>query len=303
MDKENYKRLINIIIEEYLNTPEKERSLTKLSGKYGVTRKTITKYLKSNGYNIINYQNMCSVDEHIFDTIDTEEKAYWLGFLYADGCISKIGFRLELNIAARDLDHMHKFKKFIKSSAKDRFEVKNKKFSVCRFSVRNKNIWEQLNAKGCIPCKTLVLRFPTKNIFENNNLIRHFIRGYFDGDGTMGLYNGKYGRMFNCSFAGTKEFLEQVEKELGIKGCIRNASCNAYNSKIYTLSYSYLKARKISRILYENSSIYLSRKYNIYKMFCLAEEESSVLKSSKFGEPWDGNTEVCLEITKGSERP
>jgi hypothetical protein len=60
--------------------------------------------------------------------------------LYADGCISKIGFRLELNIAARDLDHMHKFKKFIKSSAKDRFEVKNKKFSVCRFSVRNKNI-------------------------------------------------------------------------------------------------------------------------------------------------------------------
>lgn len=303
MDKESYKNLINTIIEEYLNTPEKERSLTKLSSKYSVKRQTIAKYLKLSGHDVVNYQNVCRIDEHAFDEIDTEEKAYWLGFLYADGCIDRNENRLELNIAASDLDHMHKFKQFMKSDAKDRFELKDGKFSTCRFSVRNKNIWEQLNNKGCTPCKTLTLTFPNESVFKDKSLIRHFIRGYFDGDGTLGLYEGKYGRIFSCSFAGTENFLKKVEEELNIKGCIRNASCNTYDSKIYTLSYNSLKARKVSRILYENSSIYLSRKYDIYKMFCQAEEESSVLKSSKIGESCDANTEVCSEITKGSERP
>lgn len=92
MDKENYKRLINIIIEEYLNTPEKERSLTKLSGKYGVTRKTITKYLKSNGYNIINYQNMCSVDEHILIQSILKKKPTDLDFCMQMGVLAKLDF-------------------------------------------------------------------------------------------------------------------------------------------------------------------------------------------------------------------
>ena len=108
----------------------------------------------------------------------------------------------------------------------------------------------------------------------------------------MGLYSGKYGRTFNLSIAGTQLFLQGIQSQLGITGTIRNASCNAYKSKVYTLHYSGLKARKVSRILYENANIYLTRKYNIYKLFCQAEEESSVLKSSKIGESCDANTEV-----------
>lgn len=76
MNKESYKSLIDSIIEEYLNTPENERSLTKLSSKYGVKRQTIAKYLKENGHCVINYQNLCKINPYVFDTIDTEEKAY-----------------------------------------------------------------------------------------------------------------------------------------------------------------------------------------------------------------------------------
>lgn len=76
MKRESYNELINRIIEEYLNTPELERSLTKLSSKYGVKRQTIAKYLRESGHEVINYQNLCNIDEHVFDTIDTEEKAY-----------------------------------------------------------------------------------------------------------------------------------------------------------------------------------------------------------------------------------
>lgn len=304
MKRENYIELINKIIEEYLQTPEEERSLTKLSSKYGVKRQTIAKYLKDRGYKVINYQNKCKIDPTVFDIIDTEEKAYWLGFLYADGSIGSSEHKLEINLSAHDLAHMNKFKKFIKSNAKTRIDTcKGEKYPICRFSVRNLHLWEQLNSKGCVPNKTLILTFPDESIFKNKSLIRHFIRGYFDGDGSIGLYQGKYHRIFNVSLAGTESFLNSIREHIGIYGTIRNASCKAYTSKVFTLTYSFCNARKVSRYLYENSSIYLTRKYNIYEMFCRAEEESSVLKSSKIGESWDANTEVSSEITKGSETP
>lgn len=293
MKRESYNELINRIIEEYLNTPELERSLTKLSSKYGVKRQTIAKYLRESGHDVINYQNLCNIDEHVFDNIDTEEKAYWLGFLYADGSIGSNEFKLELNISANDIDHMKKFKTFMKSTVKDRIDIsKGSRYPICRFSVRNKNIWNQLNSKGCTPNKTLTLTFPELTLFSDVKLIKDFIRGYVDGDGTLGLYSGKHGRIFNLSIAGTPMFLQGIQSQLGVTGTIRNESCNAYKSQVYTLHYSGLKARKVSRILYENANVYLTRKYNIYKLFCQAEEESSVLKSSKIGGSCDANTEV-----------
>ena len=48
-----------------------------------------------------------------FEIIDTEEKAYWLGFLYADGSVSSTDNRIELGLAEKDLNHIEKFKEFI----------------------------------------------------------------------------------------------------------------------------------------------------------------------------------------------
>ena len=76
LDRESYSKLMEVIIQEYLDTPERERSLTKLGRKYGVKRQTISKYLKDRNIDVINYQNRCRIDENVFDTIDTEEKAY-----------------------------------------------------------------------------------------------------------------------------------------------------------------------------------------------------------------------------------
>ena len=75
-ERENYSKLINIIIKEYLDTPETQRSLTKLQRKYGIRRQIIAEQLRKRGYEVINQQNRCRVDEFVFDTIDTEEKAY-----------------------------------------------------------------------------------------------------------------------------------------------------------------------------------------------------------------------------------
>ena len=306
MEKERKQKLIKQIIEEYKITPIEQRSLTKLSKKFGIQRQTLARHLKAEGIEVTNYQSSIKVDQYIFDVIDTEEKAYWLGFLFADGNISSSEDKLEINLSATDVDHLEKFRTFLKAANKVRIRKNyGKGNEQCRFMVRNKRIWQALYDKGCVPNKSLILKFPDKNIFSDESLIRHFIRGYCDGDGSLGLYRVKDTdkKTSNLSFVGTPDFLNGIKQFLKIKGFIRNKSCKNHKNKAYDLKYFGVGARKVARILYEGATIYLDRKYKIFESFGLYEEESPRRKSSKIGEPCDGNTEVSSEIAKGSETP
>lgn len=281
--REQKQQIINMAIEEYLDTPELERSLTKVGEKYGVKRQTISKYLKERGIEVVNYQNRCRLNENIFDSIDTEEKAYWLGFLYADGNISSTGNRLEVRLSIKDLNHLENFRNFLELSTEIRTGVCNG-YGFCHLSVRNKHIWEQLNAKGCTPRKSLTLQFPDLSIFVNETLVYDFIRGYVDGDGCLTTYTKRHSIVTELNLVGTESFLISIREFLGEKGYIRNKTCKSYENAAYSLLYSNVPSRIIARKLYSNATIYLERKYNIYKYFCQLEEESSKRKSSKNGE-------------------
>lgn len=303
--KELKNQIINIAIQEYLDTPEELRSLTKLSEKYGIRRQTISEHLKKRGYEVINYQNRARLNENAFDSMDTEEQFYWLGFLYADGNISTTGNRIEVRLSIKDLDHLEKFRKFIQLTTPIRTGMYNGN-GFCHLSVRNKHMWNVLNDLGCVPCKSLILTFPNLKIFKNNKLnILHFIRGYVDGDGCLCLYKNKKNQYCtNVGLVGTKKFLISVKKLFGNKhGTIRNKTSRNWENKAYSLNFGGAIARKFARYLYQNAHIYLERKYNIYLKFCLLEEQSSKRKSSKIGELCDENTEVTSKITKGLEEP
>ena len=69
--------------------------------------------LQENGIEVINYQNLTKFNENVFDSIDTEEKAYWLGFIFADGYISLKGNSFELSLKGSDSEHLDKFNKFM----------------------------------------------------------------------------------------------------------------------------------------------------------------------------------------------
>ena len=301
MTKQN---LINLAIKEYLGTPEEERSLTKVGEKYGVRRQTISKYLKDMGIEVVNYQNRARLDETVFDSMDTEEQFYWLGFLYADGNISKTGNRLELTLALKDIDHLEKFRNFLKLTTEIKTVLRNGHYA-CRLYVRNKHLWGTLNNLGCVPCKSLILEFPKKEIFKNNKMfILHFIRGYVDGDGCLSYYWNKQHTSINTqvSIVSTESFLNSIKKLFGNKhGYIHNKSSKDWENKAYQLTFNGAIARKFARYLYEKATIYMQRKYEKYLYFCRLEEESSLRKSSKIGEGWDANTEVNSGITKGSE--
>ena len=285
-------------LEEYLNTPEFDRSLTKLEKKYGIRRQTLSEHFKLWGYDIINQQNRSRLNERAFDSMDNEDQFYWLGFLYADGNISTTGNRLEVRLSINDLDHLEKFRKFLNLSSKIRTGVCGGN-GFCHLAVRNKYLWNILNNLGCVPQKTLKLKFPDFSIFKNKRNILHFIRGYVDGDGCLCIYKkSQNGSLRTClSLVGTESFLQTVNNLFENVGYIYNKSCTNWSNKAFNLSFNDVASRKIARYLYTNSSIYLERKYEKFLEFCRIEEESSRRKSSKIGELCDENTEITFKIT------
>lgn len=183
----------------------------------------MSRKLKEIGVTIINRQNQIRFNENIFDTIDTEKKAYWLGFIYADGYIDstpleenkKSTYKFEISLKASDAGHLHKFNEFMEHN-KDNVKIgsvmcnKTKCFR-CRWYVTNKHLWNTLNNYGCTHRKSLTLKFPDSNIFNEESLIRHFIRGYFDGDGCFSRTFYKDKVFPCCSFLGTYEFLKVIK--------------------------------------------------------------------------------------------
>lgn len=283
------KKLINLAIEEYQNTALYDRSIVKISQKYGINRKTLTKYLKERNIDIQQNGNGSNFNRDFFDVIDTEEKAYWLGFMYADGYIGSSEYTVGINLSIKDIEHLRKFnnalnyKKGLNISETHQFgssEHQNKKgetLYMVSTVIRNQQLWEGLNSKGCVPNKSLILTFPDESIFKNKNLIYDFIRGYFDGDGTLGLYRHSQSNPTleeSLMFVGTKSFLEGVQKYLGIGYLMQKPNCN---KNTYRLGYSTAKANKAAELMYKNATIYLDRKYDIYI------NKFAALKSGKIG--------------------
>ena len=261
---------LKLAMDEYkkLLANGEEPSLTKLSEKYEVTRKTISKRIKEEGIAIINYQNRLKFNECKFDNIDTEEKAYWLGFLYADGNIAKDTNNVELGLSYNDFEHLQKFNVFMEHEKNiiniSNVTFNNKVYKRCRWIVNNKHLHDTLNTLGCIPAKSLILKFPNINIFRDMSLIRHFIRGYVDGDGCLS-YNNKEHTICELQILGTEDFLTELQEYIPKKLLYK---IHSTGSKAKALSIRGQNAFNVIDYLYSNSTIYLQRKYERYKEFC-----------------------------------
>ena len=245
------------IINKYLNENYTLKQLGKeFNCSYPTIRNLLNKHkIKSRG-NKQGYPR----DEFYFNKIDTEEKAYWLGFLYADGCVHSNNYEISVNIT--DREHVEKFKTAIKAFNHSITEIQDKRFqnakTLYQFSIRDKQLHQDLIKWGCIPQKSLLI-----NKIPNipRDYISHFLRGYFDGDGSLHYLRGT--NNYRISFVGTKDFLNDIQKELQTNVSLQSNIAD----KAYVLQIA--GRRQVERILnylYNNSkeNNRLNRKYQKY---------------------------------------
>ncbi|MFX1556059.1 MAG: LAGLIDADG family homing endonuclease [Promethearchaeota archaeon] len=138
-----------------------------------------------------------------FDRIDSKEKAYWLGFIYADGCInidkrSEGTRRLMIKIKKED-DFL--IKAFAKTIGFNSNSIKlNKNNGMLRIIIGNKKLTIDLINWGVIPRKSQVIKMPK---FQKREYYLAFLLGFFEGDGTEGT---------SKITSGSKKFLEQIKQ-------------------------------------------------------------------------------------------
>jgi len=156
-------------------------------------------------------------DIHCFDNPTTEHQLYFLGLLFADGCVNKEGYRVDLSLTTPYYHLLEDFRSFLKSKHRIYLhsKAKNKNCKDCySLIVCSKYFNRRLRDLGCVVNKSYYLKYPKWLNDLTDDQFRHFLRGYNDGNGSW-LFDKKNKRpIFNI--ASTKPFL------LGIKGKLEN---------------------------------------------------------------------------------
>lgn len=252
--------------EEAMNLLDFGLSLAYIGKTFKISEDALSIRIKSKGYKVINKQNERGTNNSLFKKIDNEEKAYWLGFLYADGHVHSTTNQISIGLAIVDYIHLEKFKKFIGA---ENVIMIDKKTNSCRYQFHSKEMKKDLIKLGCVPKKSLVLNFPKEDLIPKA-LMRHFIRGYFDGDGCLSYQRkSKINDLIvpTISIIGTENMLKRIISFLGIhSGKIRLANKKG-NELVKEFGYYGENAIFFLKELYEDSNIYLDRKKKRYEVF------------------------------------
>jgi hypothetical protein len=213
--------------------------------------------------------------ENYFECVDTEEKAYWLGFLYADGCNLPDYNRFVVSLSDKDINHLYKFCDFLGIDRKNaKFEkhreinIKGRKINgeSCRVTACSKHASECLKNLGMIKNKSLVLKFPSSSII-GDDLMRHFVRGFFDGDGCITKTEYKNVTRYRIIFVSTEKFcnglIDVIKPMVNIKLWTKRNNVNVWLCCISGNN----QINKFLKWIYDGAHIYLDRKYDRYLKF------------------------------------
>lgn len=274
------------IADEYVNN---KKSIMKISKEYGYSNDMVKKILINENVHIrdLSESHALEFDKTYFEKIDTPNKAYWLGFIYADGSLSSNGL-FSIKQGIKDINVLENFKKDINSEHKITISTSNngynKGLQYCVFNIRYKKLYKQLQNLGVNSNKTFDCKFPDENILPKEYKW-DFIRGFFDGDGSayVSHIKWKYGEYEypSLSFTGTQNMLENILQEVQ-KHYNTNAVVRPYyNDKpVYDLKFGGIElVNCIYHLMYDNAERYTKRKRDIFEQF---KNENGVLETRKF---------------------
>jgi hypothetical protein len=240
------------------------KNIHKVAEYFNVSVSPIIRIIKSNGINLTNRKY--NVNHDYFTVIDTQEKAYWLGFLYADGYIRErnSGNSLEMKLSIKDKEHLESFRNSIGSNHqikeffnKTKYKSGFSESHMCHLAIYSTNLVDSIKSQGFHSRKTFTIEFPNLN----KKLIHHFVRGYFDGDGSFS-FNTKTTRPHTNIVCASEIFRNQLitilkDSDIEIK----------YFSNISLHIQDKLGNLKFYNYIYKNSNIHLKRKKEKYEEF------------------------------------
>jgi hypothetical protein len=242
--------------------------LTSISSKFNIPYADLIEELNClNKIKTVNSKYSC---DHYFFSRDNEESFYWAGFIAADGCAygKKTSKTLTLTLAEKDSLHLLCFKNNInydgpiyksitKHSQKNPKWNDSTKESLC---ISSSQIFQDLKRFNITPNKTKIYTFPEWLV--NHSLIHHFMRGYVDGDGSF--FEDKSRGRICFELRGTKEFLDIYKNILESKLDMQSrTTVTTPDSTSKIKYYSKHLVPQIVDFLYQDATIYLSRKHKI----------------------------------------
>lgn len=245
----------NIICQLY----KQGLSIRKIEAKVDSCFETIRKIVLKN--KLTRSQTKHSYKEDQFEKIDNESKAYWLGFLYADADISLKKCRIKLALAHKDYSHLEAFQSFMETTSPiTKYNKKTKRLRANAIYINNKKIVCDLIKLGCVPNKSKILQFPS---FIKKCLLRHFIRGYIDGDGWITVEKNR----IRIGVLGTQSILSGIQQVL-TENIKHKPVKLIHRGNIHQLSFGHKKTNlKLWSFLYDDNTICLERKKTIFDKY------------------------------------
>lgn len=185
-----------------------------------------------------------TLDESKFETI-TDDSAYWLGFLLADGNVSKN--TITINLKTSDVPHLEKFRDFMGGNQIISLKKDNR---VSGYAFGSIKVAKDLARWGIVPNKSYIAEAPEE--LKHNE---HFWRGVIDGDGTISKTAiGLCGTKKVC-----QDFLNFAKTVIGTKAEVQQVKENLWQTRV---GVSRKESSKLARLLYDNDVVHLDRKYD-----------------------------------------
>jgi len=254
--------------EQLISTYSFFKSTYKTAHNLGIDRNEVYRRLKKLNVPMVGksgpkQENKIKFDENYFQEIDNAEKAYWLGFIAADGCVrlkKNGGHEFSLHLSAKDKEHLILFKQAIQS---EHTIVHNEKTNSVNLRIVRKTLTDSLVRLGIVPLKTLT-DFYIPDVFTS-----YWLRGLFDGDGSFWV-RSRSGLIPQVAFTFTCATQSQINqiKMLLHKSNIVGGTIYPVTSNSYHFSTEGNKqVAKISKLIYQDDfyAPILQRKFDIVK--------------------------------------
>ena len=276
------KNKLDIYAQEIIEKYKNGMSCRAIGREYNCDKKTVKKLLSENNVELTRTCHVpYSFNENFFENIDTPDKAYVFGLWCADGCIVA-PHAIKITLQEDDRELLEKVRKIMDIEKPLVFTERSKKnpkwkntYGIVLYSDK---MFSDLKKMGCTERKSLTLEFPS---FLSEELMSHFIRGYFDGDGSVSKKRRGCGSSIVSSTIFCEKLYDYLTNKLNIECHWVKVKENPKTSKICI--YKKVETKKLMDFMYKDADLYMERKYRIFKeKFPEASDINLIMLVSKF---------------------